>query len=145
MSGGEIQSKWSQSLSASHDNHINKVSPFVNKCLSRAKEGRERIMCKLRAGRGRGYGYSALAAEIMNDLRNETAFTLEEECQLEEELLREISEAIRVEFEDFDHMDFENEESYDAGLYWSDQVEMSEIPEEMLLLCPYCRYFTDYV
>lgn len=137
MSGG-VHNKWSQSLQKARMNGVNKVSPFLNKCLLRAKAGRERNIRKLRAGLDVGYGYAALAAEIMNELRDDVSFSLEEDMCYEEEL-QELSRAIRIEYDISEYMLYEEEESQVEELNWS-QIEMSEIPEEILLLCPYCRY-----
>jgi hypothetical protein len=137
MSGG-VHKKWSQSLQTSRQNGINKVSPFVNKCLLRAKAGRERNIRKLRAGIEVGYGYTALAAEIMNEIRGDATFSMEEDMCYEEHLLQELSEAIRIEYDMLEYINHEDEEAQMEELNWS-QIEMSEIPEDMLLLCPYCR------
>ena len=75
----------------------------------------------------------------MNDLRDEATFSIEEDMYFEEELLHELSTAIRREYDSLEYMLCESAEAEDEELNWS-QIEMSEIPEEMLLLCPYCRY-----
>jgi hypothetical protein len=137
MSGG-IHKKWSESIRTSRENGVNKVSPFVNKCLLRAKAGREGNIRKLRAGLEVGYGYTDLAAEIMNEIRDDASFSIEEDTLYEEELLQELSEAIRIEYEISEYLNYEDEDAQMEGFNWS-QIEMSEIPEDMLLLCPYCR------
>lgn len=139
MSGpGGVQQRWSQALPSSHEVGRNKRSPFVNKCLVRAKAGRESNLRKLRAGMEVGYGYAELASEIMKDIRADASGSMED-CNFEEEFLYEVSEAIRLEYELSEYLNFEHEEE-ELDMMLQSQIEMSEIPDEMLLLCPFCRY-----
>ena len=127
--------KWNESLQLSRKNGVNKLSPFVNKCLLRAKAERKENIRKLRAGLGSGYGYRNLAAEIINEIRDEAIVSVEECIYDETELLRELSSAIENEYDMSEYVKQEEDDSID----WS-QIEMSEIPEDKLLLCPFCRW-----
>jgi len=136
---GKIQKAWSQSLQSLHCNDNNKRSPFVNKCLLRAKESRQRNIRKLREGLEAGYGYAALATEIIKEIRGDAALSMEEDSNFEEEFLFEVTEAIRLEYEVSEYLNYEEENESECIQWYQSQMEMSEVPEYLLLVCPFCR------